>query len=404
MPAITCVEDFRRLYRRRVPRMFRDYAEAGSYTESTLHRNEADLRRIAIRQRVGRDVGAVDTATRIGGEAAALPVAFAPVGMLGLQHAAGEIVVAQAAEAFGVPFILSTMSICSLEDVAAATARPFGFQLYVVKDRGFVRDLIHRAKAAGCSQLVVTMDLPVLGQRHRDVKNGLSIRPGPRHALGIAAKPGWAWRMLRSRHRSFGNVVGHAKGVDDLESLLVWAAESVDPSLSWADVEWIAGEWGGPVMVKGILDAEDARIAADLGVSAIVVSNHGGRQLDGATSPIAALPAIAEAIEGRVELLMDSGVRTGADILRASALGASSVLLGRSMVYALGAMGRAGIDRLLDLLQAELRVAMALAGRTEIAALEPSDVAVPADMAASVAGTAGAAPPAGLHRPVIEGA
>lgn len=379
MSTVTCVEDFHRLYRARVPRMFRDYTDSGSFTESTFRRNETDFQRIAIRQRVGIDVSEVSTATTMHGEATALPVAFAPVGMLGIQHAAGEIITAKAAEAFGVPFILSTMSICSMEQVADATTKPFWFQLYVVKDRDYVRDCIHRAKAAGCSALVVTMDLPVLGQRHKDVKNRLSLRPDIRNLLNIATKPRWAMQMLRTPYKSFGNVIGHAKGVDDLASLLVWATESVDPSLNWADVEWIQKEWGGPVIVKGILDPEDAKIAVDLGASAIVVSNHGGRQLDGASSTIAGLPKIVEAVAGRTEVIVDSGVRTGMDIFRARALGASGVLLGRAMVYALGSKGGEGVSQLLAILQKELRTTMALAGKTTIDSLDPSDVMLPSE-------------------------
>jgi L-lactate dehydrogenase (cytochrome) len=377
MPVITCAEDFQRLYRRRVPKMFHDYAVSGSYTESTLGRNEADFKRILIRQRVGNDVSDVNTSATMVGEAAALPAAFAPVGMLGIQRAGGEILVAKAAEAFGVPFVLSTMSICSIEQVAEATNKPFWFQLYVVKDRDFVRDLIHRAKAAGCSALVVTMDLPVLGQRHQDVKNGLSIRPNLHNLLNIATKPRWAMQMAKTPYKTFGNVIGHAKGVDNLDSLLSWAAESVDPSLDWADVEWIAKEWGGPIILKGILDAEDARIGADMDAAALVVSNHGGRQLDGAASTISALPSIVEAVGERTEVIVDSGVRTGMDIYRARALGASGVLLGRSMVYALGANGQDGVSTLLGLLQKELRVTMALAGKTLLSSVNAEDVTIP---------------------------
>lgn len=377
MPPITCVEDFRTLYRRRVPRMFHDYAESGSYTESTFRNNETDFQKVKIRQRVGIDVSDVDTSTVMNGEPVALPAAFAPVGMLGVQHAGGEILVAKAAKAFGVPFTLSTLSMCSVEQIREATDNPFWFQLYVVKDRDFVRDLIHRAKAAGCSGLVVTMDLPVLGQRHKDIKNRLSLRPDIRNLLNIATKPRWALQMARTPYKTFGNVIGHAKGVDNLESLLVWAGEMIDPALTWADVEWIQKEWGGPVIVKGILDPEDARIAADLGTSAIVVSNHGGRQLDGAASTISALPKIADAVADRTEVILDSGVRTGADIYRARALGASGVLLGRAMIYALGAMGEDGINALLPLLQKELSVTMALAGKTEVSSLSQSDVALP---------------------------
>ena len=371
---ITCTEDFRQLYKARVPKMFYDYAESGSYTESTFRRNESDFARLNIRQRVGVDISEIDTSARMAGEAAALPVAFAPVGMLGIQNIGGEIKVAKAARQFGVPFILSTMSIASVEEVAEATGAPFWFQLYVVKDREFVHDLIHRAKAAGCSQLVVTMDLAMLGQRHKDVKNGLSIKPGLKNLINIATKPRWAYDMVTGPKLSFGNVVGHAKGVDDLASLLTWAAEMVDPALDWDDVAWICKEWGGPVILKGVMDVEDARIAADMGIETIVVSNHGGRQLDGAGSSISWLPQIADAVGDRVELILDSGVRTGMDIFRARALGASGVLLGRAMVYALGAMGQPGIEKLLTLLEKELRTTMGLAGKTRAGDIGRSDI------------------------------
>ena len=374
MTTITCVEDFKKLYRRRVPKMFYDYAESGSYTESTFRRNEADFAKIGIRQRVGNDISDIDTSTVLFGEQAAMPVAFAPVGMLGFQHPAGEIKVAKAAQAFGVPFILSTMSACSLEQVAAATNTPLWFQLYVVKDREFVRDLIHRAKAAGYSKLVVTMDLPILGQRHKDVKNQLSIYPNLKNLINIATKPRWAWGMATTPHRSFGNIVGHAKGVNDLSSITKWAFTMVDATLDWHCVEWIRQEWGGPIMIKGIMDSADARIAADMGIESLVVSNHGGRQLDGAGSSIAWLPKIVDAVGDRMEVLMDSGVRTGMDIFRACALGASGVLLGRAMVYALGACGEQGITQLLDILQKELRTTMGLAGKTQIKKIGINDV------------------------------
>lgn len=375
MTTITCVEDFKTLYRRRVPRMFYDYAESGSYTESTFRLNEQALQDLKIRQRVGVDISRIDTATTLAGEPASLPIAFAPVGMLGIQHAAGEICVARAAERCGVPFTLSTMSICSLEQVAQETQKPFWFQLYMVKDRGFVRDLIQRAKAARCSALVITMDLSMLGQRHKDVKNGLSIRPGLRHLLNIASKPRWAAQMARTPYKTFGNVVGHAKGVEDLNSLLTWAAEMVDPSLTWQDIEWVRNEWGGKIILKGIMDSEDARIAANMGIETLVVSNHGGRQLDGAGSTIEWLPRIADATDGRVELLMDSGIRSGMDIFRARAQGASGVMLGRAMVYALGAMGEPGIDRLVEILTKELTTTMGLAGVTRDADITRSTLA-----------------------------
>ncbi|MEP4039427.1 alpha-hydroxy acid oxidase [Pseudophaeobacter sp.] len=374
MPPITCVEDFRQLYKRRVPKMFYDYAESGSYTETTFRRNEADFQNLNIRQRVGRDITDIDTSALLAGETANLPVAFAPVGMLGIQNAGGEIKVAKAARDFGVPFILSTMSICSIEQVAEATGQPFWFQLYVVKDRDFVRDLIHRAKAAGCSKLVVTMDLSMLGQRHKDMKNQLSIRPNLKNMLNIATKPRWAMEMATTPYKSFGNVIGHANGIDDLSSLLTWAVEMVDPSLDWADVEWIRREWDGPIILKGIMDAEDAKIAAGMGIETIVVSNHGGRQLDGAGSSISWLPRIADAVGDDMELMLDSGVRTGMDIFRARAQGASGVLLGRAMVYALGAMGQPGISHLLEILQKELRTTMGLAGKNNLASIGRSDV------------------------------
>ncbi|WP_323766944.1 alpha-hydroxy acid oxidase [Marinovum sp.] len=371
---ITCTEDFRRLYKARVPKMFHDYAESGSYTESTFRCNESDFTRLNIRQRVGVDISEIDTRAQMAGEDAALPVAFAPVGMLGIQNIGGEIKVAQAAKQKGVPFILSTMSVASVEQVAKATGAPFWFQLYVVKDRDFVRDMIHRAKASGCSQLVVTMDLAMLGQRHKDVKNKLSIRPTLKNLINIATKPRWAYDFVSGPAVSFGNVVGHAKGVDDLASLLTWAAEMVDPALDWDDIAWIRKEWGGPVILKGIMDVEDARIAADMGIETIVVSNHGGRQLDGAGSTISWLPKIADAVGDRVELLLDSGVRTGMDIFRARGLGASGVLLGRAMVYALGAQGKPGVDRLLTLLEKELRTTMGLAGKTRLGDIGRGDV------------------------------
>lgn len=374
MTTITCVEDFRKRYQRRVPRMFYDYVEAGSYTESTFHRNESDLQQVLIRQRVGRDISDIDVSATLAGEAAALPVAFAPIGMLGVQNAGGEIKVAKAAKAYGVPFTLSTMSICSLEQIQEKTQAPFWFQLYVVKDRDYIRDLIQRAKAANCSALVVTMDLAMLGQRHKDVKNQLSIRPNARNLLNIMTKPRWAWEMASTPYKGFGNVMGHAKGVEDLSSLLVWAREMVDPSLNWDDIEWIRKQWGGKIILKGIMDVEDAKIAAGMGIDTIVVSNHGGRQLDGAGSSIYWLPKIADAVGGRVELLFDSGIRTGMDIFRAKALGASGVLLGRAMVYALGAAGRPGVDQLLSILENELKTTMGLAGKTRLADITAEDV------------------------------
>lgn len=364
MTKITCVEDFRLLYQQRVPKMFYDYVETGSYTESTFKRNTADFQDLRIRQRVGVDISDVDVSGNMAGESVAMPIAFAPIGMLGMQNAGGEIKAARVARDSGFPFILSTMSICSLEQVAEATKAPFWFQLYVIRDRGFVRDLIQRAKAAGCSKLVVTMDLTILGQRHKDVKNNLSLSPGLKNLMNIATKPRWALEMARSPYRTFGNVVGHANGVDDLSSLMKWSAEMVDPSLNWEDIEWIKKEWGGPLILKGIMDTEDARIAAEMGIETVIVSNHGGRQLDGADSSIRWLPKIADAVGDHMELILDSGVRTGMDIFRAKALGASGVLLGRAMVYALGAHGEPGVRQLVEILRNELKTTMGLAGAT----------------------------------------
>ena len=374
MPTITCVEDFRQLYKRRVPKMFYDYVETGSYTEATFRQNTADLQDLRIRQRVGVDISDVDVSGTMAGQAVSLPIAFAPIGMLGMQHAAGEIKVAKAARDAGVPFILSTMSICSLEQVKEATGAPFWFQLYVVKDREFVRDLIQRAKEAGCSQLVVTMDLTILGQRHKDVKNKLSLNPGVKNLFDIATKPRWAFEMATTPYKSFGNVVGHAKGVDDLSSLMTWAGEMVDPALDWDDVAWIREQWSGPIILKGIMDSADARIAADMGIETIIVSNHGGRQLDGADSSIKWLPKIADAVGDQMELIMDSGVRTGMDIYRARALGASGVLLGRAMVYALGACGEPGVRQLIQILRKELSTTMGLAGTPRWDQVSPDNV------------------------------
>ena len=374
MSTITCVEDFRKIYKRRVPRMFYDFVEAGSYTESTLHNNEADLQKILIRQRVGVDVSDIDSSASVLREAARLPVAFAPIGMLGMQRAGGEIKVARAAKAFGVPFILSTMSTCSLEQVYESTQTPYWLQLHVVKDRDFVRNLIQRAKAANCTALVIAMDLAMWGQRHKDIKNRMSIRPGARNILNMMTRPKWAFDMVTTPYKGFGNVMGHAKGVNDLNSLLAWSKEVADPSLNWNDIEWIRKEWDGKIILKGITDVEDARTAAAAGIDAIIVSNHGGRQLDGAGSSIYWLPRIADAVGDKIELLFDSGIRTGMDIFRARALGASGVLLGRAMVYALGAAGQQGVEQLLVILENELRTTMALAGKTRFSDITSTDV------------------------------
>src|SRR5690349_17226969 len=368
MTVITCIEDLRALHRRRAPRAFYDYVDAGSYTEGTYRANSADLAALKLRQRVAVDVDVRSTASTMLGQAVTMPAALAPVGSTGMQRADGEILAARAAEAFGVPFTLSTMSICSIEDVAAATTVPFWFQLYVMRDRGFIERLIERARAAKCSALMLTLDLQILGQRHKDLKNGLSAPPKPTLAnlINLATKPRWCLGMLGTRRRSFGNIVGHAKGVGDLSSLSAWTAEQFDPRLSWADVEWIKKRWGGPLILKGVMDLEDAKLAADSGADALIVSNHGGRQLDGAPSSINALPAIVDAVGSQIEVWMDGGIRSGQDVLKAVALGAKGTLIGRPFLYGLGAMGEQGVRTALQIIQKELDLTMAFCGRTDI--------------------------------------
>ncbi len=365
---MTCIDDLRRTARRRVPRQFFDYADGGSYAEETLHANRADLERIKLRQRILIDVAGRSTATTILGEPASLPLALAPVGLCGMQHGDGEILACRAAQQAGIPFCLSTVSICSIEDVAAAVAKPFWFQLYVMKDRGFVRALIERAAAAKCSALVLTVDLAVLGQRHRDIKNGLTVPPEMRirNIIEIATKPAWALSIARGKRRTFGNLAGHVRGMEDVNSLARWTNEQFDASLSWKDVEWIASLWPGKLILKGILDVEDARVAAKTGAAALVVSNHGGRQLDGAPSSISALPPIADAVGSSMEILFDSGIRSGQDVLRAVALGARACLSGRAYIYGLGAGGQAGVARAIEIIRNELDTSMALAGVNRI--------------------------------------
>ena len=368
MTVITCIEDLRRLAQRRVPRMFYDYADSGSWTESTYRANEDDFRRLKLRQRVAVNMDGRSTATTMIGQPVAMPVAIAPTGLTGMQHADGEILAARAAEKFGVPFTLSTMSICSIEDVAAATTKPFWFQLYVMRDRAFVEQLIDRAKAAGCSALVLTLDLQILGQRHKDLKNGLSAPPKLTlpNLLDMMSKPRWCLGMLGTPRRGFGNIIGHVEGVDDMGSLGQWTAQQFDPRLSWADVEWIKKRWGGPLILKGVMEPEDARLAAGSGADALVVSNHGGRQLDGAPSSIEALPAIAEAVGRDIEVWMDGGIRSGQDVLKARALGARGTMIGRAFLYGLGAMGEAGVTKALEILHRELDLTMAFCGHTTI--------------------------------------
>jgi len=367
-PAITCIEDLRRLAERRVPRMFYDYADSGSWTEGTYRANESDFAGIKLRQRVAVNMEHRSLKTTMAGQEVAMPVALAPVGLVGMQHADGEILAARASEKFGVPFTLSTMSICSIEDVAENVSQPFWFQLYVMRDRDFIRRLIDRAKAAGCSALVLTLDLQIMGQRHKDIKNGLAVPPKItlRNMLNMSTKPRWGLGMLGTKRRTFRNVVGHVKDVDSLSSLSAWSASQLDPTLTWDDVQWIKERWGGKLILKGIMDAEDAEIAVRSGADAIIVSNHGGRQLDGAPSSIAALPPIARAVGDRIEVLMDGGIRTGQDVIKALALGAKGVFIGRAFVYGLGAMGEAGVTTCLEIIHKELDLTMAFCGLRDV--------------------------------------
>ena len=374
MAAIACVDDLRKKMQRRVPRMFYDYCESGSWTESTFNANESDLQDIKFRQRVAIDVSERSTAMTMLGEEVPMPVALAPTGLTGMQHADGEILAAQAAEEFGVPFTLSTMSICSIEDVAENTSKPFWFQLYVMRDRQFIRNLVERARAANCSALMITLDLQIMGQRHKDVRNGLSAPPKLtlKNIANLATKPSWCLGMLGTRRREFRNIVGHVSGVKDMSSLADWTVNQFDPRLSWDDVREIRKQWGGKIIIKGILDVEDAKQAVNVGADAVVVSNHGGRQLDGAPSSIAALPAIVDAIGDKCEVWMDGGIRTGQDILRAVALGAKGTLIGRAFLYGLGAGGRDGVSKVLDILHKELDLTMALCGRSKLAEVDES--------------------------------
>ena len=373
MPIITTVEDLRILAKKRVPRMFYDYADTGSWTESTYRANEADFDRLLFRQRVAIDIEHRSTRTTMIGQETAMPVAIAPVGLVGMQHADGEILVAKAAKKFGIPFTLSTMSICSIEDVAQATGNhPFWFQLYVMKDRDFIERLIDRAKAANCSALMLTLDLQILGQRHRDIKNGLSAPPKLTlpNILNMMTKPRWGLGMLGTSRREFRNIVGHVKGVENMGSLSEWTSRQFDPSLTWNDVEWIKKRWGGKLILKGIQDPEDARLAVETGADALIVSNHGGRQLDGAASSISALPEVVDAVGSRIEVHMDGGIRSGQHVLKAVALGAKGTYIGRAFVYGLGAMGEAGVEQALKIIHKELDLSMAFCGRTDIRAVD----------------------------------
>ena len=375
MPVITNIEDLRVLARKRVPRMFYDYADSGSWTEGTYRANESDFSRILLRQRVAVNMEGRSTRTRMIGQDVAMPVAIAPTGLTGMQHADGEILAARAAKKFGIPFTLSTMSICSIEDVARETGNhPFWFQLYVMRDRAFIERLIDRAKAAGCSALVVTLDLQIIGQRHKDLRNGLSAPPKLTLAnmLNMATKPRWCMGMLGTRRHNFGNIFGHVKGIENMGSLSEWTAKQFDPALSWNDVEWIKKRWGGKLVLKGIQDVEDAHLAVESGADALIVSNHGGRQLDGAPSSISALPGIVDAVGSRIEVHMDGGIRSGQDVLKAVALGAKGTYIGRAFLYGLGAMGEAGVTKALEIIHKELDLTMAFCGRTDINTVDRS--------------------------------
>ncbi|NSY39015.1 alpha-hydroxy acid oxidase [Leisingera sp. ANG59] len=381
MPVITNINDLKRIYERRVPRMFYDYAESGSWTEQTFRENTSDFEQIRLRQRVAVDMTGRSTASQMIGQDVAMPVALAPVGLTGMQHADGEIKAARAAEDFGVPFTLSTMSINSIEEVAEATSKPFWFQLYYMRDEDYVRRLIQRAKDAKCSALVITLDLQILGQRHKDLKNGLSAPPKltPKTIANLMTKWAWGIEMLGAKRRNFGNIVGHAQGVSDTSQLGVWTAEQFDPALDWGKIGKLMEMWGGKVILKGILDAEDAKMAAKLGADAIVVSNHGGRQLDGALSSIRMLPEIMDAVGGDVEVHLDSGIRSGQDVLKALALGAKGTMIGRAFVYGLGAMGQKGVTTALEVIQKELDTTMALCGERSVEALGRHNLLIPED-------------------------
>lgn len=375
---MTCIEDLRKVAKQKLPKMFYDYVDTGSWTESTYHENYQDFQPIKLRQRVLTDMTGRTLETTMVGQQVKMPVALAPTGLTGMVHADGEILAARAAEQFGVPYTLSTMSICSIEDIAANTNAPFWFQLYVMRDRAFMRDLIRRAQDAKCSALVVTADLQVLGQRHKDIKNGLSTPPKPtlRNWLNLATKPEWCLAMLNTQRRTFGNIVGHNLGVADTTSIASWTAEQFDPKLSWDDIAEIKNLWNGKLVIKGILDAEDAEMAVKAGADAIVVSNHGGRQLDGAPSTIHTLPHILSAVGSHIEVWLDSGIYTGQDVLKAIALGAKGTMIGRAFLYGLGAFGEEGVKRALEIIYQEMDISMAFAGKTDIKTVN-KDILIP---------------------------
>src|SRR3989454_6782122 len=378
MKHITCIEDLRQLHRRRVPKAFFDYADRGSYSEDTLRANRADLEAIKFRQRILVDVSKRDLSTTILGEPAKMPLILAPVGLLGMQHGDGEIHACRAAQAAGIPFTQSTMSICSIEDIAAAVDKPFWFQLYVMKDRGFIKSLIERAIAAKCGALVLTVDLQVIGQRHQDIKNGMTVPPEWTLSkfIDFATKPGWVSGVLRGKRRTFGNLIGHLKGTDDITALSTWISTQFDTTLNWKDVEWIRSIWPGKLILKGILDVEDAEEAVKTGAQALVVSNHGGRQLDGAPSSIEVLPEIVDTVGSKIEIMFDGGIRSGQDVMRALALGAKSCMIGRAYAYGLGAGGQAGVAKALDIIAKEMLTTMGLCGVNTIAEIDDNVLAV----------------------------
>jgi L-lactate dehydrogenase (cytochrome) len=381
MPVITCIDDLKRLHKRRTPKMFFDYCESGSYTEQTFRENTTDFQKLRLRQKVAVDMLGRRTDSTMIGEAVSMPVALAPVGMTGMQRADGEIKAARAAEKAGLPFTLSTMSICSIEDIAEHTSRPFWFQLYVMKDEGFVDSAIERARKAGCSALVLTLDLQILGQRHKDLKNGLSAPPRLTlpNILDMMIRPQWSLEMLATKRRTFRNIVGHAKGVGDLSSLMSWTNEQFDPKLDWSKIARIRDQWGGKLILKGILDEEDAQRAADFGADAIIVSNHGGRQLDGALSSIRMLPRIVRAVGDKTEVFLDSGIRSGQDVLKALALGAKGTMIGRAYIHGLGAMGEEGVSKALEVIRKELDITMALCGEKTVQNLGRHNLLIPRD-------------------------
>lgn len=381
MPTITCVDDLKAMYKRRVPRMFYDYTESGSWTEQTFRDNSSDFQKLRLRQRVAVDMTGRSTQSQMIGQQVTMPVALAPVGLVGMQHADGEIKAAQAAEEFGVPFTLSTMSINSIEEVAEATSKPFWFQLYTMKDQDFMTRLIERTQAVNCSALVITLDLQILGQRHKDIKNGLSAPPKltPKTVANLATKWMWGIEMLQAKRRNFGNIVGHVDGITDTSALSSWTAEQFDPALDWSKIGKLMEQWGGKVILKGILDVEDAKMAAKLGADAIIVSNHGGRQLDGALSSIRMLRPILDAVGSDIEVHVDGGIRSGQDVLKAIAMGAKGTYIGRSFVYGLGAMGKPGVLKSLEVIQKEFDTSMALCGSTEVQQLSQDNLLIPQD-------------------------